>query len=340
MRSSQLDKAQDGVKSRLAALARLVGIENIPVSHAERLISAAGGVAAIYLLFALERGLLGDVGAALVVASMGASAVLLFAIPHGALSQPWAVLVGHGVSAVIGVTVAKLVPETVTAAALAVGLSIGVMHYLRALHPPGGATALTAVIGGAEVHALGLQFVLTPVLLNAVIMVALAVAINAAFAWRRYPAAFRRAVPSPPASAASRDMTHADFTAALARIGTFIDIDEADFVRLMQLTREAADQRRLDPQAIRLGAYYSNGAFGPDWSVRRIVDVDASGTDARIIWRAVAGRSRNETGLASREDFAAWAAHEVVRSESTWVRRDAEAEGLAAAALADVPARG
>ena len=306
-------------------LARIIGIENIPVGHAERLISGAGGIVAIYLLFVLERGLLGEAGAALVIASMGASAVLLFAIPHGALSQPWAVIVGHVVSAAVGVTVARLIPDTALAAALAVGLSIGLMHYLRALHPPGGATALTAVIGGPQVQALGYAFVLTPVLLNAVIMVMAAVALNWAFAWRRYPAAFgRRPVPAKALPPQHPAMTHADFTAALARIGTFIDIDERDFVRLMQLTQEAADERRIKPEAIRLGAYYSNAAFGADWSVRRIVDVDGSAADGRVIWRAVAGRGRNETGLSTRNEFVAWAAHEVVRSESTWVRQDAE----------------
>ncbi|MFX8373896.1 HPP family protein, partial [Acinetobacter baumannii] len=80
--------------------------------------------------------------------SMGASAVLLYAVPHGALSQPWAVLAGHAVSAVAGVAAARNISDPALAAAVAVGTAILAMHYLRAIHPPGGATALTAVVGG------------------------------------------------------------------------------------------------------------------------------------------------------------------------------------------------
>ena len=168
---------------------KILTAENAPVSHTERAVSIAGGIAAIYLLIGLERGILGETGAAMLVASMGASAVLLFAVPHGALSQPWAVVVGHAVSALTGV-----IPS-----AVAVGLSNGAMHYLRAIHTPGGATALTAVIGGPAVTALGYGFIITPMLVNAIAMVALAVAINAAFTWRRYPAAWGRNVGRTPA---------------------------------------------------------------------------------------------------------------------------------------------
>lgn len=306
--------------SRLGRLRRLVGVELAPVGHAERLISGAGGFAAIYLVIALERGLLGDLGAALLVGSMGATAVLLFAVPHGALSQPWAVLVGHTVSATAGVAVARFVPDATLAAALAVGLAILVMHYLRAIHPPGGATALTAVIGGDPVHALGFGFVLMPVLLNAVIMVAAAVLLNAAFAWRRYPAAWGRRAVRSAAPAGKPQPTHADFIAALRGIGTFVDISEEEFIRLTELAQASSDERRLKPEQIRVGGCYSNGSLGPDWAVRMVVDADADDPDGDVIWRVIAGRGRNTTGLSSRSALAAWASYEVVRSESTWVR--------------------
>ena len=88
---------------------RLAGIELSPVTHTERLVSMTGGFAAILLLIMTEQHLLGETGAGMLIASMGASAVLLFAVPHGALSQPWAVVIGHVGSAFIGVTVAQLV---------------------------------------------------------------------------------------------------------------------------------------------------------------------------------------------------------------------------------------
>ena len=309
------------LKSRTERALRFLGIERAPVGHLERIISTAGGIVAIYLLMWLERGLLGDAGAAMLVASMGASAVLLFAVPHGTLSQPWPVIAGHGVSAFVGVTCARYVSEPMAAAALAVGLSIGAMHYLRAIHPPGGATALTAVIGGQQVAALGYGFVLHPVLVNASMMVLAAVVINAGFNWRRYPAAWGRPKPANFTSAPDAiTLSHADFTDALSRIGTFVDISEDEFMRLRELMREAADRRHLAPGDIKLGRSYSNGAVGSHWCVRMIVDEQKDKPEGTIIWRAVAGRDRNQTGLNTRRDFAAWAAYEVVRSDSTWHR--------------------
>ncbi|MGD9784879.1 MAG: HPP family protein [Hyphomicrobiaceae bacterium] len=313
------------LRERIAetAIGRLFGIELSPVGHAERLISMLGGFLAILALILLERDLLGATGAAMLTGSMGATAVLLFAVPHGALSQPWAVLVGHVASAAVGVTVAKMVSDPVIAAAASVGLAILVMHYLRAIHPPGGATALTAVIGGPAVHDLGYGFVVTPVLVNAVVMVAAAVAINMAFAWRRYPAGLRR---KPPASA-PRDhteaMTHADFVAALSRIGTFVDISEDEFLELRALMREAAERRKLRPDEILLGACYSNGGQGDAFAVRWVVDEEPLHHGGRVIWRVVAGRDRDQTGLSTREDFAAWACCAVRRVETTWIRAEA-----------------
>lgn len=305
-------------RASLTRIRRHLGIELAPVGHIERLASALTGMLAIFALTAFECGLPGDPGAALLVASMGASSVLLFAVPHGALSQPWSVLVGHLVSAIAGVTAARYVPSLALASALAVGVAIGAMHYLRAIHPPGGATALAAVIGGPQVKALGYDYVLTPVMLNAAILVALAVALNWAFAWRRYPASL--AVRSPaPQKREDAALTHADFVAALRRLGTFVDITEEEFLRLGQLMAEAARDRQIRPEDIRLGAYYSNAATGTEWSVRRIVDA-APGDAGTVIWRAVAGRDRHATGHATRQSFAEWAACEVVRADNAWTR--------------------
>lgn len=305
---------------------RLLGIELTPVSHTERMVSAGGGCIAILLLYWLERDLVGETGAAMMIGSMGASAVLLFAVPHGALSQPWAVLMGHAISAVIGVAVAKLVPSVMIASALAVGLAIGAMHYLRAIHPPGGATALTAVIGGSAVRDLGFSFVLRPVLINAVVMIAAAVAINAAFKWRRYPAALGRrktvvTSKSDEVSQPSAELSHQDFVAALRRIGTFVDISEEEFNELRALMREEEARRRLKPNQIRHGGYYANNGEAECFSVRRVVDVEPGLEHGRIIWRSVAGSDRNTQGISSRQEFIEWAYYEVERSGNAWMRK-------------------
>ena len=202
------------------------------VSFKEKLISAAGGVLAILLLVFLTRLCLHGIAGAFVMASMGASAVLIFAVPHGQLSQPWPVVAGHTLSALAGIVCARFIPQADLAAACAVGLAIGVMHVCKCIHPPGGATALTAVIGGQAVQDLGFGFMVCPVLTNALMMAALGVAINAAFPWRRYPAFLTRRS-APPASA--RTPTHEEVAAAVKSLDSFVDITEEDLIRLCQM---------------------------------------------------------------------------------------------------------
>ena len=93
-------------------------------------------------------------------------------------SQPRNLLGGHIVSAMIGVTVFMLIKEPALASAAAVSLAIMAMHLTRTLHPPGGATALIAVIGGDKVHALGYTYVLFPVLVGSLIMLLIALLVN------------------------------------------------------------------------------------------------------------------------------------------------------------------
>jgi CBS domain-containing membrane protein len=168
----------------------VLGVEPARATLRDVLRSGLGGCVAIAAIVYFCDRFVGGQSGSLLVASMGASAVLLFALPHGPLSQPWAVLGGHGCSALIGVACAALIPDVSLAGALAVGSSIALMQVLRCVHPPGGATALSAVIGGPTVHALGLRYVLTPVLLNALVIVSVAVAFNSLLGTRRYPAYF------------------------------------------------------------------------------------------------------------------------------------------------------
>ena len=214
----------------MQALCKWVGIELSEVSATEKFVAALGGGVSILLLAGVCWQVLPAGSAPAVVASMGASAVLLFAVPHGQLSQPWPVIAGHGISALIGVLCARLIDHPVLAAAGAVGLSIGAMHQLKCIHPPGGATAFTAVMGGAAIHDLGFRFVLFPVLANAVGMVLLAVLINWAFAWRRYPAAIGRTAVATKADAP----THAEVRAAVRSLDSFVDISEEDLIRLTE----------------------------------------------------------------------------------------------------------
>lgn len=314
--------------AEMSRLRALVGFGFNRTGHLEKWVSGLGGLVGILAVLAVSQGVLGLTAGAAVVASMGASAVLLFAVPHGPLSQPWAVVGGHLISALIGVSCVQWLGIGLLSAACAVALAIAAMHYARCIHPPGGATALTAVAGGEAIHNLGYGFVLTPVLLNALVILAIAVLFNWPFHWRRYPAALVQAGPAPAAEpdrdAAREAFSRADLAEAIQAMDTTLDIDEGRLEALYHLARRRNEARSVAPGAIRVGAYYSNGEYGPQWQVRRVIDRAEPGTGGGsaelVIYKVVAGQDRRRTGTARLQDFAAWARHEVFLNENSWQR--------------------
>ena len=311
----------------LARITRYLGIDFGSVSHTERLVSTAGGALVIFCIFVITRASLGPAGTLLIVPSMGASAVLLFAVPHGALSQPWNVFGGHIISALVGVSCALVIPNEIIAASLAVGLAIGAMHYLRCIHPPGGATALAAVIGGDLTHTLGYQFVITPILINVLIMLAVAVAFNYLFPWRRYPEWLGeqpQPLPNDNRSVSQRTIEHADLVYALSQVDTIIDISEHDLLHIYELATGQASQRQLQPGQVKQGHYYSNGEFGADWCIRQIVDTSPSNDPDRdrVVYKVIAGTAARSSAMLTRAEFARWASYEVIRDGENWTRID------------------
>ncbi|MEF9425925.1 MAG: HPP family protein [Candidatus Mariimomonas ferrooxydans] len=124
----------------------------------------------------------------MIIGSFGASAVLLYAAIKSPLAQPRNLLGGHVFSAIIGVTCYQLLsPHMWLAASVAVATAIAFMHATKTLHPPGGATALIAVIGSEKIHNLGYMYVLIPVGLGAIIMLIVALLVNNIPKSRRYP---------------------------------------------------------------------------------------------------------------------------------------------------------
>jgi CBS domain-containing membrane protein len=142
------------------------------LTHKRILLSSGMALVAIALVAQASQYTLSGSDLPIMAASMGAAAVLLFVVPSSKLSTPWAFAGGHVVSALIGVTCAQWISSTPLATASAVAGSILAMHYLRCLHPPGGAAALMAVLGGDSIQSLGYLYVLSPVLLNVAIMLA------------------------------------------------------------------------------------------------------------------------------------------------------------------------
>ena len=170
-----------------------------------------------------------------IVAPMGASAVLVFAVPASPLAQPWAVVGGNTVSALVGVLVLQWMGPTDLAAGVAVGLAIGLMFVLRCLLPPGGAAALLVVLLGIT----DLRFVFDPVLLNALLLALAGVIYNRATG-RDYP--HRQQVA--PATSQALDID-ADLEAVLKRHNQVLDISRADLKELLAELQLSGYQRKL-----------------------------------------------------------------------------------------------
>ncbi|MCB1757648.1 MAG: HPP family protein [Gammaproteobacteria bacterium] len=300
----------------------VLGIERYHVSHTERLVSIAGALTGIMLVFSLSDYLLGK-DAIVLVASMGASAVLLFAVPHGALSQPWSLLGGHVLSALVGVSCAQLITDVHIAGPVAVALAVGVMHYSRCLHPPGGATALVAVVGGERITGMAYDFVFAPVLLNAMIILLSAVAFNYFFHWRRYPSYFARRRPVRGEVDDQADVDDVDFAEVLGKIDSYIDVSETDLKTIFHLATQRQGHQRFDGSHLEPGECYSNGKYGALWSVREIVGKveDEAQGGTRLAYKVVAGKGRRSSGIASADDFAGWAKYKVYRDEENWRRQ-------------------
>jgi CBS-domain-containing membrane protein len=127
-------------------------------------------------------------GGLMLIGSFGASAVLIYGAVQSPLAQPRNLVGGHVLSAAVGVACQQLLPEAQwLAAPLAVATAIALMHLTATLHPPGGATALIAVMGGGPIHSLGFVYVAVPVAAGALVMLAIALVVNNIPRTRRYP---------------------------------------------------------------------------------------------------------------------------------------------------------
>ena len=239
----------DASHAGLSAWLRAFVPARIPMSRREWALSGLGAWFGILVAAWTSHRLLGGFDPWF-IAPMGASSVLLFAVPASPLAQPWSLVGGNLVSAAIGVTCARFVPDPALAAALAAGAAIAAMIGLRCLHPPSGAVALTAVLGGRAIAALGYRFVLWPVAIDSLLLLLAALVFNVA-ARRRYP---HRVAPLPPPHPhATRDeppgarlgLAPADLAAALRAHGELVDIAPDDLAELFIEASHQAHRRRF-----------------------------------------------------------------------------------------------
>ncbi len=180
------------------------------------------------------------------IAPMGASAILLFAAPSSPLAQPWSVIGGNLVAGIIGVTCARWIDQPGLAAAVAITVSISLMIRLRCLHPPSGAIALTAVLGGPAIQDMGYHFVLWPVAANSLVMFSLALLFNTAlrrgYPYRPAPAARHGTNDPPPNQRAG--FTEEDLARSLEEHAEFIDVNPHDLKSILATAELHAWQRK------------------------------------------------------------------------------------------------
>ncbi|MCR4529399.1 HPP family protein [Acinetobacter venetianus] len=210
----------------------------------ERILSGVGALCGLAISSLISWYVLGGINA-WYIAPMGASSVLLFAVPNSPLAQPWNVIIGNILAGVIGVTCTQLLSDSTTAFSLAVGFAIFMMMTTDSLHPPSGAVAITAVLGGDAVHRLGFHFILYPVLLNSILLLVFAVFFNRLIG-RHYPlTAHLNERSKDPTPTQKVSIQPKDIEYALDHHTELLDISQYDLEKIILQAQVHANERSM-----------------------------------------------------------------------------------------------
>ena len=295
---------------------KYLGIEENNTSKTEKLISGLGAMISIYLCQLMTAPFITQPSSLLLIASMGATATLIYALPHGALSQPWNVLGGHLVSAFVGVLCYQHMPDSTLSGAVAVGVAVLAMYFLRCLHPPGGATALFCTQGGEQVYELGFSFLWQPLLANVLIIIFVGVIFNSIFSWRRYPAHLN--FKDIKGHQSVNHLSHEDFSAALMQLDSFVDITTEELAIIFDRALiHASTNKPNKKQLLEAERFYSNGSLGESWNIKQIINIDK----AKVQFKIIAGNGQGMIKEASQRRFKKWVKFEVEFSQGSWVKR-------------------
>lgn len=226
-------------------------------------------------------------------APLGASAVLVFAVPSSPLAQPWAAVGGNTLSALAGIACVHALGTGPVAAAVAVALAIAAMLAARCLHPPGGASALLTVLAGVEEPA----FAFFPVLVSSGLLVIAGIGFATATG-RRYPHGQQ---PAPVRPAAARpQISAADVDAVLRRHNEIVDIGRADLQGLLEEAELQAHRRRLG--AVRCADIMSRDVQAAEYGTL-LQEAWAILRARRIKALPVVDRARRIIGIITLNDF-------------------------------------
>jgi CBS-domain-containing membrane protein len=174
----------------MSYFAKMKGTTKSPpaVGLTEIALSWLGAFIGIGAVAVVQSSLFEGTDLVLMIGSFGASAVLVYGAIKSPLAQPRNLVGGHFFSAVVGVAAFKIFEgQPMLAGATAVATAIAVMHATKTLHPPGGATALIAVVGGQKIHSLGFLYAVVPAAAGAAILLIVALLFNNIPKTRRYP---------------------------------------------------------------------------------------------------------------------------------------------------------
>ncbi len=228
------------------------------------------------------------------VAPIGASAVIVFGLPSSPLAQPWAVIGGNGVSALVGIAVVHGLPAgpwSVATPALGAAAAVGLMILLRCLHPPGGAVALLIVLGGVA----NWRFALFPIATNSLLLVLAATLYNRATG-KPYPHPQRET----PAPTTEGRFVDADIDRVLARYNEVLDVPRDELHALLEAAEAEAYRRRLgelmctDVMSREVLSVEFGTALQDAWTLLR---------DQRVKALPVVDRARRVVGVVTLADF-------------------------------------
>jgi CBS domain-containing membrane protein len=223
---------------KISNIFKYFSIDPVNLSIKAKLLSLLACFCTIFFIALITKIVSPWPGYPMIVASMGASAIILFFIPSSPLAQPWPFVGGQLISAVVGMACALNIAETSTAAATAVGGSIFLMLIMRCLHPPAAATSLTPIMAGESLTSLGYSFIIVPVAINVLTMLCLAIIINRWVMKRNYPSPLsikkvvnqRHRIIEPSHQVG---FTEQDLSLALEKNDVFIDMTHAALSKLL-----------------------------------------------------------------------------------------------------------
>jgi CBS domain-containing membrane protein len=264
----------------------------LTVDLRERSRAVGGALLGILITAVLCRLYAGSGTAAWLIAPLGASAVLVFALPSSPLAQPWSVVGGNTLSALTGVVCVRFIDDPAIAGAVAVAAAIAVMFTLRCLHPPGGAVALLVALTQANTF----EFALFPVLVNSVLLAAVGILYNTATG-HRYP---HGQVVERTSTAPSSRFSSADLDEVLKRYNQVLDVGRDELENILHMAEMNAMERRLSDLRCK------------DIMTRNVITVEY-GTDLQDAWALmrrhrikalpVIDRQRRIIGIISVADF-------------------------------------